>query len=92
MVDDVWWLEGIAKREVNGIFSMLPQEWWPKMEWALRVANHEGPMSEEVWGSSLRSLYESDTVKLEEQFEADVTQHIEMLASMVNGCVVEPLD
>ncbi|KAH7410871.1 hypothetical protein BKA64DRAFT_366624 [Cadophora sp. MPI-SDFR-AT-0126] len=92
MVDNVWWLEGIAKREVNGIFSILPQEWWPKMEWALRIANHEGPMSEEVWGSSLRSLYESDTVKLEEELEADVMQHIEMLASMVNGCVAEPLD
>jgi len=92
MVDDVWWLEGISKREVNGIFGLLPQNWWPKMEWALRVANHEGPMNEEIWGSSLRSLYENDTVKLEEEFEADVTDHIELLASMVNGCVAEPLD
>lgn len=92
MVDDVWWLEGIAKREVNGIFNLLPQEWWPKMEWALRVANHDGPLSEDIWGCSLHALYGNDSVKLEENFEANVSQHIEMLASMVNDCVVEPLD
>ncbi|KAG4438077.1 hypothetical protein IFR05_006443 [Cadophora sp. M221] len=92
VVDDVWWLEGIAKREVEGIFSMLPEAWWPKMEWALRVVNHEGPMSEEVWGISLRSLLENEAVKREDEFEANLMHHIEMMASMVNGCVVEPLD
>lgn len=92
MVDNVWWLQGIAKREVNGIFNLLPPEWCPKMQWALRVANHEGQMDEETWGSSLRSLYEDGSLKVEEQFEDNVSAHIDMLASIVNGCGVEPLD
>ncbi|CZS89411.1 related to UPC2-regulatory protein involved in control of sterol uptake [Rhynchosporium agropyri] len=91
MVDNVWWLEGIAKREVNGILSILPQEWWPKMEWALRVASHEGPLNEEIWGSTIRSPHENDSIKLEEEFEAGVTHHIELLASMVNGYVDKPM-
>ncbi len=92
MVDDVWWLEGIAKREVNGILHLLPPEWWPKMQWALRVADHEGPMDEATWGSSLRTLHEDDSLKVEEQFEDNVSAHIDMLASIVNGCGMEPLD
>jgi len=79
MVDTVWWLEGIAKREVNGICSLLPSEWWPKMEWALRVANHEGEMTEEVWGSSLAELR---NVKKEEN---NVHEHIDLLAQIMNA-------
>ncbi|CAG8971067.1 hypothetical protein HYALB_00009667 [Hymenoscyphus albidus] len=52
-VDDVWWLQGVAKREVNGIMTILPPEWRPKMEWALKIANHEGTMDEKTWGTSL---------------------------------------
>lgn len=77
MVDQVWWLQGIAKREVNGIFSILPPEWWPKMEWPLRIANHEGPMDEETWGSSLDELID---IKKEEN---NVHEHIDLLAQIM---------
>ncbi|KAI9048158.1 hypothetical protein LZ554_007953 [Drepanopeziza brunnea f. sp. 'monogermtubi'] len=92
MVDNVWWLEGVAKREVNGIFSLLPRDWWPKMEWALRVANHEGSIDEETWGGELQSLLEEQSVvKSDGSFEDNVIRHIEILAQM-NGALLEPLD
>lgn len=88
MVDDVWWLQGIAKREVNGIFGLLPQEWWPKMEWPLRIANHEGPIDDDTWGIKLAEA----GVKMEEE-AGTVHSHIDMLAHIMNQCTdTIPLD
>lgn len=50
-VDDVWWLQGVAKQEVSGIMSLLPEKWWPKMDWAMNVANAKMPMDEKIWGN-----------------------------------------
>ncbi|KAE8444664.1 hypothetical protein EG329_014320 [Mollisiaceae sp. DMI_Dod_QoI] len=80
MVDGVWWLQGIAKREVNGIYSLLPPEWRPKMEWSLRIVNHEGIMDEETWGGSLDEFFD---VKKEEN---NVHEHIDLLARIMNEC------
>lgn len=94
MVDGVWWLEGVAKREVNGIFGLLPQDWWPRMEWALRVANHEGLMDEETWGGELLSLYEDQSVIKTEGFDDEnISRHIDILAKAMRGeALVESLD
>jgi hypothetical protein len=81
VVDDVWWLQGIAKKEVNGICSLLPSSWWPKMEWPLRIANFEGPMDEQTWGKSGESEVE---VKIEPWMACDVTDHIDLLAQIMN--------
>jgi Fungal specific transcription factor domain len=81
VVDDVWWLQGIAKKEVNGICSLLPSSWWPRMEWPLRIANHEGPMDEETWGHSVEDDAE---VKFEPLVCGDVRDHIDMLAQIMN--------
>jgi hypothetical protein len=35
-VDSVWWLRGIAEREVFGIQSILPEEWQWAMAWPLQ--------------------------------------------------------
>jgi hypothetical protein len=62
------------------------------MEWALRVANHEGAIDEEAWGGELQSLLEEQSVvKAEGSFEDNVIRHIEILAQM-NGGLLEPLD
>jgi hypothetical protein len=77
-VDDVWWLKGVAKREVNGIFSLLPEEWWPKMEWPLRIANHEGPIDDETWGNPIIK------VKLEDEIIfGEVFNHIDILTQII---------
>jgi hypothetical protein len=51
-VDDIWWLQGVAKREVMGVMSVLPEEWYPKMDWAVRVANTEEQLDKNIWGAS----------------------------------------
>jgi len=80
-VDDAWWLQGVAKKEVNGICSLLPSEWWPKMEWALKIANHNGPITDEVWGTSLKEIKseeEEPTIGSE-----TVHHHIDILAKIM---------
>lgn len=78
--DDAWWLKGVAKTEVNGIASLLPSEWWPKMEWALKIANHEGPIPEDLWGKPTG-------VKVEEGQNvvgySNVRDHIDILAKII---------
>jgi hypothetical protein len=80
VIDDVWWLEGVAKREVMGIFSLLPQEWWGKMEWPLRIANHVGEMDDVTWGVNWS---ENGANIKEEQAGGDVRAHIDMLAQLM---------
>ncbi|TVY44612.1 Sterol uptake control protein [Lachnellula subtilissima] len=79
--DNVWWLEGMAKREVNGIRGLLPPAWWPMMEWSLRVANHEGPVNDEIWGTRVTGI------RIEEENnvarDATVSNHIDILASIL---------
>jgi hypothetical protein len=77
-VDDVWWLKGVAKREVNGIFSLLPQEWWPKMEWPMKIANHEGAIDDETWGASISNIKLEDEVIF-----GDVFNHIDVLTQFI---------
>lgn len=85
VVDDVWWLQGVARREIMGIFSLLPQEWWSKMEWPLRIANCEGVLSEEVWGAPFRTMDEEDEhFKIEDASAGNVHSHIDMLAAIMN--------
>jgi hypothetical protein len=75
-VDDVWWLKGIAKKEVKGIMSMLPLEWWPKMDWAVRVANYEGVIDEEIWGACWHS---EGSPSPDEGFGGDIRTHIDLV-------------
>lgn len=80
VVDDIWWLEGVAKREVNGILTLIPSEWWEKMEWPVRIANHEGPMDEATWGYDIFV----DGLKMEEEEGPNnVHTHIDLLAQIM---------
>jgi hypothetical protein len=82
-VDDVWWLQGVAKREVNGIFGLLPPDWWDKMEWPLMIANHEGPVDDTMLG-----IPASD-IKIEDE-TSSVHDHIDILAQLLSEGI--PLD
>ena len=35
-------LKGARERELNEIMQTLPQEWWPKMSWAMSVPDADG--------------------------------------------------
>lgn len=89
IADDVWWLQGVAKREVNGIFGLLPLEWYPKMEWPLRIANFEGAtMDEATWGCGFEEWEIRDGSDV-----ASVRGHIDMLAEIMAEAVPPvPLD
>jgi hypothetical protein len=34
--DDIWWLNGVVEEEFKNLMEIMPTEWWPKMEWAVR--------------------------------------------------------
>ncbi|KAK4128595.1 hypothetical protein N657DRAFT_30856 [Parathielavia appendiculata] len=49
-MDSVWWLQGMARREVLGVVSLFNSDffgpdayrtWWPHLEWAMRIALYE---------------------------------------------------
>ncbi|CAK7270223.1 hypothetical protein SEPCBS119000_003978 [Sporothrix epigloea] len=66
-LDSVWWLHGMARREVLGVVSLfnsdavpvdVERRWWPHMQWAVRVALYHDDkhppdhVPAEVWGAS----------------------------------------
>jgi hypothetical protein len=79
VVDNVWWLRGLPEREVDGIMTVIPQEWWGKMTWATKVIQHEGLVDEETWGSN---GYSEGSPKPDEDFNEDVGSHIDIVAQM----------
>lgn len=94
VLDHVWWLQGMARREVLGIVSLfnsdyfgpdLERKWWPHLEWAVRVALYDTGQSgnnfipAEVWGSSWPHGEEN-----EHESDTKFTNHIEMLSELVN--------
>ncbi|KAI8630388.1 hypothetical protein F5Y19DRAFT_45162 [Xylariaceae sp. FL1651] len=54
-LDDVWWLKGVARREIMGIVSLFDpddEEWWSRLQWPLRIALHdEVIIPPQVWGA-----------------------------------------
>jgi hypothetical protein len=36
LVDEIWWLQGMAKREILGILTVVPQDWMWAMEWPVK--------------------------------------------------------
>ncbi|KAI1811470.1 hypothetical protein GGS20DRAFT_104795 [Poronia punctata] len=52
---DVWWLKGVARREIMGIVSLFDpddEEWWPRLQWPLRIALHDDIIiPPQVWGA-----------------------------------------
>lgn len=94
VLDHVWWLQGMARREVLGIVSLfnsdyfgpdLERKWWPHLEWAVRVALYDTGQSgnnfipAEVWGSSWP--HGDDGAH---ESEIKFTNHIEMYSELAN--------
>lgn len=91
VLDHVWWLQGMARREVLGIVSLfnsdyfgpdIEKKWWPHLEWAVRIALYDTGQGghhyipAEVWGSAWSLEDEEGDVKF--------TSHIDMLSGLVN--------
>ncbi|RDW60180.1 hypothetical protein BP5796_11786 [Coleophoma crateriformis] len=79
VVDDVWWLRGVAKREVSGLMSLIPRDWWGKMDWPVRISNSTGQIDEETWGDCWHS---EGAPSPQEGFNGQVRDHIDMMTNM----------
>ncbi|KAJ9134000.1 Sterol uptake control protein 2 [Pleurostoma richardsiae] len=99
-LDNVWWLQGMARREVLGVVSLfnsdffghdIERKWWPHLEWAVRVALYDDGQNScfvppEIWGTNWQ---------VEETGKAPhtkFTNHIEMLSQMHAGGFQQPDD
>lgn len=96
VLDHVWWLQGMARREVLGVVSLfnsdyfgpdLERKWWPHLEWAVRVALYDTGQQggnnfipAEVWGSSWAQGGDDGANEGETKF----TSHIDMYSELVN--------
>jgi hypothetical protein len=89
VVDDVWWLKGVAKREVSGIFTVIPEKWYESMDWPLRIVNHEGEMDAETWGYNFTGKG-MGSVEEESADVIDLKAHIDLLAEIMNQSVAPP--
>ncbi|KAL2270090.1 hypothetical protein VTJ83DRAFT_2274 [Remersonia thermophila] len=58
-MDSIWWLHGMARREVLGVVSLFNSDyfgadayrtWWPHLEWAMRIALYEPPPGQQPSG------------------------------------------
>lgn len=91
VLDHVWWLQGMARREVLGIVSLfnsdffspdVEKKWWPHLEWAVRIALYNTGQSgqhyvpAEVWGSAWNLEGEEGGMKF--------TSHIDMVSDFAN--------
>ncbi|KAJ0163290.1 Sterol uptake control protein 2 [Colletotrichum tanaceti] len=77
----VWWLEGVARREVMGIVSQFEatSSWWQHLEWPVRIALHKNSIiSPDVWGSDWVTE-ESKADKGHNMTAESFVNHIEIL-------------
>lgn len=82
-LDGVWWLKGVSRREVMGLVSLFSpndEEWWPRLQWPIRIALFEGTsIPPEVWGASWGT---EDTYSEQSSDTSGFVSHIELLSQM----------
>ena len=95
-LDGVWWLHGVARREVMGISTLFGDDtvWGPKLLWPVRIALYEGSsIPPDVWGADW-VLEENALLQQSQEAAAaagggseavSFASHIEMVSSMVSA-------
>ncbi|KAI2624755.1 hypothetical protein GGS21DRAFT_541153 [Xylaria nigripes] len=82
-LDDVWWLKGVARREIMGIISLFDpddEEWWPRLQWPLRIALHDKAIiPPHVWGAD----WAAQTTNASQS--GGFVSHIELLSDMFSS-------
>lgn len=91
-LDGVWWLRGVARREVMGIVSLFDpddNEWWPRLQWPLRIALYDGDViPPDVWGAD----WAAETALLSQASQnGGFVSHIELLSQMFSAMQNMPL-
>ncbi|KAL2178837.1 putative transcription factor [Thermothelomyces heterothallicus CBS 202.75] len=98
-MDSIWWLHGMARREVLGVVSLFNSDyfgpdayrtWWPHLEWAMRIALYEHPegsagepIPADIWGAD---WYAEERALAEGQAQqGGYVRHIELLSQMTTA-------
>jgi hypothetical protein len=84
-LDSVWWVKGLARREVLGIVSLFDpddEEWWPRLQWPVRMALYDGDVvPPDVWGAD----WTAENPLLINSEDSGFLSHIELLSQMLNA-------
>ena len=78
-LDNVWWLNDVARREVMGLVGLFESgsKWWRHLEWPVRIALWDGnTIPPEVWGAD----WEHTSHKSDGQ---GFVNHIELVAELM---------
>lgn len=100
-MDSVWWLQGMARREVLGVVSLFNSDffgadayrtWWPHLEWAMRIALYEPPGGNNSGSEPIPAdIWGADWYAEERALEkgqdhhGGYVRHIELLSQMGNA-------
>ncbi|WKT38924.1 Zn(2)-C6 fungal-type DNA-binding domain [Fusarium oxysporum f. sp. vasinfectum] len=87
-MDNVWWLQDVARREVMGLVSLFEpgSKWWRHLEWPIRIALLDGSsIPQDIWGTELEEQAP------EQQTVGSMTQHIEIFAEMLHQHAQPPI-
>ncbi|KAI1505258.1 hypothetical protein F5X99DRAFT_368820, partial [Biscogniauxia marginata] len=84
-LDSFWWLKGVVRREVMGIVSLFDpddDEWWPRLQWPLRIALYEGDtVPPDIWGADCFA----ETALIDQASQNSVVSHIEIISRMFSA-------
>ncbi|KAJ1333843.1 transcriptional activator protein UGA3 [Microdochium nivale] len=87
LLDRLWWLKGVSRREIMGIISLFDPDdevWWPTVQWPLRIALYNGDViPPELWG--LNMTQESTTTDDGIGQNSSFVTHIEVLSEMFDS-------
>ncbi|KAK1982455.1 hypothetical protein LZ30DRAFT_590533 [Colletotrichum cereale] len=89
----VWWLDGVARREVMGIVSQFEatSPWWQHLEWPVKIALYKNSIiPPEVWGSDWVTE-ESKADKGHSMTTESFVHHIEILTNTFAKAQYYPL-
>lgn len=83
-MDNVWWLDDVARREVMGLVGLFEpgSKWWRHLEWPVRIALWDGDadaIPPEVWGTTRKETPPVDTTSAE-----TILSHIDLMAKMMD--------
>ncbi|KAH7133618.1 hypothetical protein EDB81DRAFT_108281 [Dactylonectria macrodidyma] len=81
-MDNLWWLQDVARREVMGLVGMFEpgSKWWRHLEWPVRIALWDGnAIPQDVWGASWATEPPEQVGVV-----SSMMHHIELMAEMLN--------
>lgn len=84
-MDNVWWLDDVARREVMGLVSLFEtgSKWWRHLEWPIRIALWDGEadaIPAEIWGVERKDPADAGVPSAE-----TILNHIDLMAKMMDN-------